>query len=114
MKYVLYLSEDGSGRIIAVASEIYAEEDQVVVETIPEGDICDYLYIDGEYIYDPIVKVVDEGYDTVVNTSSFVGIVAVENGGVPESTTSDNGKFLRVVDGAASWQTVQNAEEVFV
>lgn len=31
---------------------------------------------------------------------------------VPTSTTEDNGKFLRVVDGSASWQTVQNAEEV--
>lgn len=33
---------------------------------------------------------------------------------VPASTTSDNGKFLRVVSGVASWQTVQSAEEVSV
>ena len=31
---------------------------------------------------------------------------------VPTSTTEDNGKFLRVVNGSALWQTVQNAEEV--
>ena len=31
---------------------------------------------------------------------------------VPSCTTSDNGKFLRVVNGIAAWQTVQNAEEV--
>lgn len=30
---------------------------------------------------------------------------------VPSSTTDDNGKFLRVVDGSAAWQIVPNAEE---
>lgn len=39
------------------------------------------------------------------------GTVPVANGGVPSSTTDDNGKFLRVADGIASWQTVPNAEE---
>ena len=28
----------------------------VVVETIPDGNIVDYLYIDGEYIYEPLPK----------------------------------------------------------
>jgi hypothetical protein len=32
-------------------------------------------------------------------------------GGVPDCTTSDNGKFLRVVNGVAAWSTVPNAEE---
>ena len=31
---------------------------------------------------------------------------------VPSTTTDDNGKFLRVVNGVATWQTIQNAEEV--
>ena len=30
---------------------------------------------------------------------------------VPESTVDDNGKFLRVVDGAAAWTTVPDARE---
>lgn len=25
-----------------------------VVETLPEGDITDYLYVDGKYIYNPL------------------------------------------------------------
>lgn len=33
---------------------------------------------------------------------------------VPACTTADNGKFLRVVSGVASWQKVQAAEEVSV
>ena len=31
---------------------------------------------------------------------------------VPSSSTSDNGKFLRVVNGVATWTTVPNAEGV--
>lgn len=31
---------------------------------------------------------------------------------VPNSTISDNGKFLRVINGTAAWSTVQRAEEV--
>lgn len=35
--------------------------------------------------------------------SALYGSVSVENGGVPEATASDNGKFLRVVNGTAAW-----------
>ena len=31
---------------------------------------------------------------------------------IPSCTTSDNGKFLRVVNGVAKWATVPNAEGV--
>lgn len=32
--------------------------------------------------------------------------------GLPDHTAADNGKFLRIVDGAPAWATVQNIEEV--
>lgn len=35
-----------------------------------------------------------------------------DSSGIPEYTSSDNGKFLRVVDGVASWATVESAEGV--
>lgn len=44
--------------------------------------------------------------------SDLSGVVPVANGGVPSCTTDDNGKFLRVVNGVATWATVQNAEEM--
>ena len=44
--------------------------------------------------------------------SDLSGTVPVANGGVPSCTTNDNGKFLRVVDGVATWATIQNAEDV--
>ena len=31
--------------------------------------------------------------------------------GVPACTTSNNGQFLRVVNGVAAWSTIPNAEE---
>jgi hypothetical protein len=43
--------------------------------------------------------------------SDLNGVVPVANGGVPTSSASDNGKFLRVVNGVATWSTVPNAEE---
>ena len=39
------------------------------------------------------------------------GRVAIANGGTPEVSTSDNGKFLRVVDGAWAAVSISNAEE---
>lgn len=30
---------------------------------------------------------------------------------IPNATTEDNGKFLRVVNGSPAWSTVPNAEE---
>lgn len=52
MMYALNLAEDG--RILSATYPQYAHEDAVIVETLPEGDISDYLYIDSEYVYDPL------------------------------------------------------------
>lgn len=54
--YALNLSEDF--RILSVAFLEYASENSVIVESLPEGNIADYLYINGEFVHDPIL--VDE------------------------------------------------------
>lgn len=41
-------------RIGAVYEEAYIPEDAIVVENLPEGRIYDYVYQDGEFVYDPI------------------------------------------------------------
>lgn len=43
------------------------------------------------------------------SATGLYGTVPVANGGVPSATTSDNGKFLRVVNGVAAWETVPSA-----
>lgn len=50
--YALNLAEDG--RILSATYPKYAPADAVIVEALPEGDISDYLYVDGQYVYDPL------------------------------------------------------------
>lgn len=51
-RYGLILDKDY--RIIDAPFQRYAPADAVIVDTLPDGDITDYLYIDGEYVYDPL------------------------------------------------------------
>lgn len=50
--YALNLGTDS--RILSATFEQYASENMIKVETLPEGDITKYKYIDGEYVYDPL------------------------------------------------------------
>lgn len=52
MKYALNLSEDG--RILSATFEEYAVEGMPLVDSLPEGDISEYIYQNGEYIHDPL------------------------------------------------------------
>lgn len=50
--YALNLAEDG--RICSVTYPEYAPADAVLVDTLPDGDISDWCYVDGAYVYDPL------------------------------------------------------------
>lgn len=52
MKYALNLAEDG--RILSVTFEKYAPANDVIVEELPDGDVSQYRYVDGEFVHDPI------------------------------------------------------------
>ena len=52
MKYALNLSEDG--RILSATFEQFAAEGAVLVDILPEGDITEYRYVNGEYVHDPL------------------------------------------------------------
>lgn len=52
MRYALNLAEDG--RILSVTYEKYASEGMPIVEELPEGNVADYRYVNGEYVYDPL------------------------------------------------------------
>ena len=54
MEYALSLADDG--RILSVTYAKYALVNTVVVEILPEGDISEYRYVDGEFIHDPLPK----------------------------------------------------------
>ena len=52
MKYALNLGEDG--RILSATFEKYAAENMPLVDALPDGDVSDYIYQNGEYIYNPL------------------------------------------------------------
>lgn len=61
----------------------------------------------GNYIY-PLTTV-DQ---VVLENGERLNTILGEGGSiVPSSTTEDNGKFLRVVNGVAAWVALPNAEE---
>lgn len=55
MKYSLNLSSDN--RILSATFAKFAPNG-VLVDSLPEGNISDYLYVEGEYVHDPIIHVV--------------------------------------------------------
>ena len=50
--YALNLAEDG--RILSATYPQYAPADAVIVANLPDGDITDYLYANGAFVYDPL------------------------------------------------------------
>lgn len=48
------LNLDSDGRILSACVCLDGFEYTNIVETLPDGDVTDYKYIDGVYIYDPL------------------------------------------------------------
>lgn len=54
--YALNLSDDN--RILSVTFEQFASEGMPIVDELPQGNVTDYLYVDEEYVYDPIPQLI--------------------------------------------------------
>ena len=52
--YSLNINSDG--RILSACVCLEGGTYNNVVDELPKGDITDYKYIDGEYVYDPLPK----------------------------------------------------------
>ena len=50
--FALNLNEEG--RILSATFAQYAPPGAALVDSLPEGDITDWLYQGGEYIYEPL------------------------------------------------------------
>ena len=53
--YALNLAPEDS-RILSATEDKYGAEGQPRVDHLPDDDISDYKYIDGEFVYDPLPK----------------------------------------------------------
>ena len=53
-RYGLVLDEDN--RIIEAPFQRYAPEYAIIVDELPDGDFHDHLYVNGEYVYDPLPR----------------------------------------------------------
>ena len=54
MKFALNIAEDG--RVLSVTYPEYAPKDALQVDEIPEGNVSDYIYKDGEFVHEPLPK----------------------------------------------------------
>lgn len=52
MRYALNLAEDG--RILSATFERFAADGNVIVDALPEGDISEYRYVNGEFVHEPL------------------------------------------------------------
>jgi hypothetical protein len=54
LKYAIKISEDG--RVEYATFEQYASSELFIVDSLPDGDIHDYYYADGEFCYSPLPR----------------------------------------------------------
>lgn len=74
--YALNINKE-TNRIMSVTYSKYATKDMVIVDTLPDGDISDYIYSNGEYIYDPLPKTVPETTVSVTPTEILNTLLGV-------------------------------------
>ena len=51
-RYALNIADDG--RVLSATFEKFAPADSVLVDELPEGNLSDYRWQDGVFIYDPL------------------------------------------------------------
>lgn len=54
MRYALNLADDG--RVLSATYEEYAAPEMPHVDELPEGDTYEYLYVNGNFVHDPLPK----------------------------------------------------------
>ena len=87
MKYALNLAEDG--RVLSATLEEYAPSNAVLVDSIPEGDITNFRYVNGEYINEP-------------SEESILDVKRQRIYELKQNLASTDYNILKIVEGAAT------------
>jgi hypothetical protein len=80
MRYALNLSDDG--RILSATEERFAAPGQPIVETLPDGDIADWLYQGEDFVYDPLPKPPEPEVPDTVRIQQLEQALAAFIGGI--------------------------------
>jgi hypothetical protein len=105
--YALNLDKT-TNRILSVTFAEYAAPDAVLVEAILDGNITDYLYIDGIFIYDPLPKP-DERAAFKVTRNITAGEYITINGQMYKAISNiPNGAYI--IEGQNAIKTTIEAE----
>lgn len=72
--FALNIGEDG--RILSATYQQYATANAVLVETFPDGDISDYIYTGGGYVFDPLPEPEPE-YDETEDMRAALELLGV-------------------------------------
>ena len=52
--YAINLNDDN--RVLRATISGHADAESIIVDNLPDGNLPDYKYVDGEYVYDPLPK----------------------------------------------------------
>lgn len=79
------LNLDTYGRILSVTYDEFVTDDMPRVETIPDGNVADYKYINNEYVYDPLPEPESEQVepsieDRIAQTEADIEFIAMMTG----------------------------------
>lgn len=82
MIYALNLADDGRILSAAVVLPNGKYDGMPIVDVLPDGNLPDYLYADGEYVYDPLPKREEEDGPTHEEriTALEQALTAIEEG----------------------------------
>ena len=74
------LNLDAKNRILSACICLEGFEYENVVDTLPDGNVSDYKYIGGEYVYDPLPEPQPEEPTTDDVLDALLGIGGNANG----------------------------------
>lgn len=76
------LNLDTDNRILSACVCLEGSEYKNVVDTLPDGNISDYKYVDGEYVYDPLPEPELQPEEPITNDilNALLGIGGNANG----------------------------------
>ena len=111
--YALNIDPD-SGRVLSATFPQYASETAIQVETLPDGDISNYVYSEGELVYSPppvqyptVTEDVESGKVFSVGENFYRATMPIPRG---EAVTRYNSEPVGVVEILNALQEAQKGE----